>query len=43
MTVILLSLQDIMAELDCVIEEVVEATVREVADAGASYATTALA
>ncbi|XP_067459089.1 germinal-center associated nuclear protein [Thunnus thynnus] len=35
--------EDIMAELDCVIEEVVEATVREVADAGASYATTALA
>lgn len=32
-----------MGELDCVIEEVVEATVREVADAGASYATTALA
>lgn len=32
-----------MAVLDCVIEEVVEAEVREVAHAGASYATTALA
>lgn len=32
-----------MAEVDCVIEEVVEAAVREVADAGASYATAALA
>lgn len=32
-----------MAVLDCVIEEVVEASVREVADAGASYTTTALA
>ncbi|KAM7380864.1 hypothetical protein PAMP_004134 [Pampus punctatissimus] len=35
--------EDIMAELDRVMEEVVEAAVREVADAGASYATTALA
>ncbi|KAM4558443.1 germinal-center associated nuclear protein [Odontesthes bonariensis] len=35
--------EDIVAELDCVIEEVVEAAVREVADAGASYAITALA
>ncbi|XP_072254034.1 germinal-center associated nuclear protein isoform X2 [Leuresthes tenuis] len=35
--------EDIMAELDCLIEEVVEAAVREVADAGASYAITALA
>ncbi|XP_040912782.1 germinal-center associated nuclear protein [Toxotes jaculatrix] len=35
--------EDIMAELDCVIEEVVEAAVREVADVGASYVTTALA
>lgn len=35
--------EDIMAEVDCVIEEVVEAAVREVADAGASYATAALA
>ncbi|XP_023147479.2 germinal-center associated nuclear protein [Amphiprion ocellaris] len=34
--------EDIMAELDCVIEEVVDAAVREVADAGASYATAAL-
>lgn len=36
-------LQDVMAVLNCVIEEVVEAAVREVANAGASYATTALA
>ncbi|XP_054471888.1 germinal-center associated nuclear protein [Anoplopoma fimbria] len=35
--------EDIMAELDCVIEEVIGAAVREVAEAGASYATTALA
>ncbi|XP_027138252.1 germinal-center associated nuclear protein isoform X2 [Larimichthys crocea] len=35
--------EDVMAVLDCVIEEVVESAVREVADAGASYATTALA
>ncbi|XP_069554900.1 germinal-center associated nuclear protein [Brachyistius frenatus] len=35
--------EDIVAELDCVIEEVVNAAVREVADAGANYATTALA
>ncbi|XP_040004702.1 germinal-center associated nuclear protein [Xiphias gladius] len=35
--------EDIMAELDCVIEEVVAAAVREVADVGASYVTTALA
>ncbi|XP_044071482.1 germinal-center associated nuclear protein [Siniperca chuatsi] len=35
--------EDVMAVLDCVIEEVVEAAVREVADAGAGYATTALA
>ncbi|XP_034549400.1 germinal-center associated nuclear protein isoform X2 [Notolabrus celidotus] len=34
--------EDIMAVLDCVIEEVVAAGAREVADAGASYATTAL-
>ncbi|XP_034417060.1 germinal-center associated nuclear protein [Cyclopterus lumpus] len=34
--------EDIMAELDGVIEEVVGAAVREVAAAGASYATTAL-
>ncbi|KAM9347509.1 germinal-center associated nuclear protein [Symphorus nematophorus] len=34
--------EDVMAVLDCVIEEVVEAAVREVADAGASYAATAL-
>ncbi|XP_074514474.1 germinal-center associated nuclear protein [Sebastes fasciatus] len=34
--------EDIMAELDCVIEEVVGAAVREVADAGACYAATAL-
>ncbi|XP_023278966.1 LOW QUALITY PROTEIN: germinal-center associated nuclear protein [Seriola lalandi dorsalis] len=34
--------EDIMAVLDCVIEEVVETAVREVADVGASYATTAL-
>ncbi|XP_068428671.1 germinal-center associated nuclear protein isoform X2 [Clinocottus analis] len=34
--------EDIMAELDCVIEEVVGAAVREVAAAGASYAATAL-
>lgn len=32
-----------MAEVDSVIAEVVEAAVREVADVGASYATTALA
>lgn len=31
-----------MAELDCVIEEVVEAAVREVANTGSSYVTTAL-
>ncbi|KAK2839484.1 hypothetical protein Q5P01_013224 [Channa striata] len=35
--------EDIMAELDCVIEEVVEAAAREVADAGTTYVTTALA
>ncbi|XP_073329353.1 germinal-center associated nuclear protein [Pagrus major] len=35
--------EDVMAVLDCVIEEVVEAGVREVAHAGTSYATTALA
>ncbi|KAF1382270.1 hypothetical protein PFLUV_G00141980 [Perca fluviatilis] len=35
--------EDIMAELDCVIEEVLEVAVRQVADAGASYATAALA
>ncbi|XP_041806149.1 germinal-center associated nuclear protein isoform X2 [Chelmon rostratus] len=35
--------EDVIAVLDCVIEEVVEAAVREVADAGASYATAALA
>ncbi|TKS67603.1 Germinal-center associated nuclear protein [Collichthys lucidus] len=35
--------EDVMAVLDCVIEEVVKSAVREVADAGASYATTALA
>ncbi|KAM9710737.1 germinal-center associated nuclear protein [Menidia menidia] len=35
--------EDIIAELDGVIEEVVEAALREVADAGAHYATTALA
>ncbi|XP_018552194.1 LOW QUALITY PROTEIN: germinal-center associated nuclear protein [Lates calcarifer] len=35
--------EDIMAELDSVIEEVVAAAVRDVADVGASYATTALA
>ncbi|XP_037343746.2 germinal-center associated nuclear protein [Pungitius pungitius] len=35
--------EDIAAELDCVIEEVVGAAVREVADAGASYAAAALA
>ncbi|XP_059198686.1 germinal-center associated nuclear protein [Centropristis striata] len=34
--------EDIMAELDSVIEEVVEAAVREVADVGANYAATAL-
>uniref|UniRef100_UPI0037E89A44 germinal-center associated nuclear protein n=1 Tax=Semicossyphus pulcher TaxID=241346 RepID=UPI0037E89A44 len=34
--------EDIMAVLDCVIEEVIAAGAREVADAGASYATTAL-
>ncbi|XP_035532563.1 germinal-center associated nuclear protein [Morone saxatilis] len=34
--------EDVTAVLDCVIEEVVEAAVREVADAGASYVTTAL-
>ncbi|XP_074551191.1 germinal-center associated nuclear protein isoform X2 [Halichoeres trimaculatus] len=34
--------EDIMAVLDCVIEEVVTAGAREVADAGASYITTAL-
>ncbi|XP_067373088.1 germinal-center associated nuclear protein [Channa argus] len=34
--------EDIMAELDCVIEEVVEAAVKEVADVGTSYVTTAL-
>lgn len=32
-----------MAEVDCVVEEVVEAAVREVAAAGSSYATAALA
>lgn len=31
-----------MAVLDCVIEEVITAGAREVADAGASYVTTAL-
>ncbi|XP_034741540.1 germinal-center associated nuclear protein isoform X1 [Etheostoma cragini] len=35
--------EDVMAELDCVIEEVLEVAVREIADAGASYASTALA
>ncbi len=35
-------LQDVMSVLDCVIDVVVEAAVREVADAGASYATAAL-
>ncbi|XP_076603708.1 germinal-center associated nuclear protein [Chaetodon auriga] len=35
--------EDVVAVLDSVIEEVVEAAVREVADAGASYAATALA
>ncbi|XP_026231972.1 germinal-center associated nuclear protein [Anabas testudineus] len=35
--------EDIMAELDFVIEEVVEAAVREVANSGSSYVTTALA
>lgn len=35
--------EDVMAVLDCVIDEVVEAAVMEVAHAGASYATTALA
>ncbi|XP_042351006.1 germinal-center associated nuclear protein [Plectropomus leopardus] len=35
--------EDIMAEVDCVIEEVLEAAVREVADAGVSYASAALA
>ncbi|XP_068561209.1 germinal-center associated nuclear protein [Cebidichthys violaceus] len=35
--------EDIMSVLDCVIEEEVGAAVREVAEAGASYATTALA
>ncbi|KAM8856581.1 germinal-center associated nuclear protein [Spinachia spinachia] len=35
--------EDVAAELDSVIEEVVGAAVREVADAGASYAATALA
>ncbi|XP_070770765.1 germinal-center associated nuclear protein [Enoplosus armatus] len=35
--------EDVLAVLECVIEEVVEAAVREVADAGASYATTAVA
>lgn len=34
--------QDVTAVLDCVIEEVIEAAVTEVAHAGASYATTAL-
>ncbi|KAK5861477.1 hypothetical protein PBY51_022871 [Eleginops maclovinus] len=34
--------EDIMAELDCVVEEVLGAAVMEVAVAGASYATTAL-
>ncbi|KAM3607427.1 uncharacterized protein V6R79_007728 [Siganus canaliculatus] len=37
------STEDVTAVLDAVIEEVVEAAVREVADAGASYAVTALA
>lgn len=37
------STEDVAAVLDAVIEEVVEAAVREVADAGASYATAALA
>lgn len=31
-----------MAELDCMIEEVVKAAVREVADTGSSYVKTAL-
>nr|XP_040057764.1 germinal-center associated nuclear protein [Gasterosteus aculeatus aculeatus] len=35
--------EDVAAVLDCVIEEVVGAAVRDVADAGASYAATALA
>ncbi|XP_029386874.1 germinal-center associated nuclear protein isoform X2 [Echeneis naucrates] len=35
--------EDIMAEVDSVVEEVVEAAVREVADVSASYTTTALA
>ncbi|XP_065817978.1 germinal-center associated nuclear protein isoform X2 [Labrus bergylta] len=34
--------EDVMAVLDCVIEEVVAAGVKEVADAGASYASAAL-
>lgn len=36
-------LQDVTAVLDGIIEEAVEAAVREVAHAGAAYATTALA
>ncbi|XP_026151855.1 germinal-center associated nuclear protein isoform X2 [Mastacembelus armatus] len=35
--------EDIISELDCVIEEEVAAAVREVAEAGTTYATTALA
>lgn len=35
-------LKDIVAELDCVIEEVVDAAVKEVANAGANYAAAAL-
>lgn len=39
---VLALVQDIVAELDSVIEEVVEAGVKEVADAGVSYAAAAL-
>ncbi|XP_028289454.1 germinal-center associated nuclear protein isoform X2 [Parambassis ranga] len=34
--------EDIMAEVNCMMEEVVEAAVKEIADAGAKYATTAI-